>query len=419
MTKRIYAFLVLSVFLFTEIGSALALNIQSFKPQTRRNQGAGVLTSESLEKNEFTFGVGFNWNHNPLETGTPTNRSAGIVDDFITADLLLGYGFSSVLSVNVDVPVNLYHNIGPVLIPSRDKSGGDLGDISINLPITLLKASQSESRWGFAIVPFITLPSGELSTHFGDDTVTGGANLVGDKLIGDNRIYLNVGTKFRRKETIGANLGVNHELTYGLGYQRPLVKKWNLDVLGEVSGSTTYDDFFNQDTDVPVEATVALRKSYLEDSLSVTLGGGRGLSSGYGAPDVRVFTGISYSFKPKKREPEAVSVQPHVILFDFDKSKIKPVYMGTIDEIVAQWHKNTNRHINVLGHTDSIGSNGYNDKLSAKRANNVRKAIISKGVDKDHVSVSYYGENKPVASNADSLGREKNRRVEVIHVIVK
>jgi len=66
----------------------------------------------------------------------------------------------------------------------------------------------------------------------------------------------------------------------------------------------------------------------------------------------------------------------------------------------------------VAGHTDSVGSDAYNDKLSMRRASSVSKYLISKGISGDRLIARGYGETRPIADNNTALGRAKNRRTE-------
>ncbi len=67
----------------------------------------------------------------------------------------------------------------------------------------------------------------------------------------------------------------------------------------------------------------------------------------------------------------------------------------------------------AVGHTDSVGSDAYNQKLSVKRADAVKAYLVSKGIEKNRVYTEGKGEKQPVADNNTSAGRSKNRRVEI------
>ena len=67
----------------------------------------------------------------------------------------------------------------------------------------------------------------------------------------------------------------------------------------------------------------------------------------------------------------------------------------------------------AIGHTDSIGADAYNQKLSVRRAESVKSYLVSKGVEPNRIYTEGKGEKQPVASNKTADGRQKNRRVEI------
>lgn len=102
------------------------------------------------------------------------------------------------------------------------------------------------------------------------------------------------------------------------------------------------------------------------------------------------------------------------ILFETGKDVILPGAMATIDRLVEFLKKYPNRNVLIEGHTDSVGSETYNLGLSQRRADAVRTALISRGIDPNRITTKGYGESRPVASNATQAGRQQNRRVEII-----
>jgi OmpA-OmpF porin, OOP family len=101
------------------------------------------------------------------------------------------------------------------------------------------------------------------------------------------------------------------------------------------------------------------------------------------------------------------------VLFDFDKAILKNEGKAKLDDLAAKV-KNINLEVVIaIGHTDSIGSDAYNQKLSVRRAESVKAYLVSKGVEPNRVYTEGKGEKQPVASNKTKDGRAKNRRVEI------
>ena len=98
--------------------------------------------------------------------------------------------------------------------------------------------------------------------------------------------------------------------------------------------------------------------------------------------------------------------------FDFDKSNVKPEYYDLLNNI-KEFVEQNNYEITIVGHTDSIGSNAYNFKLSRRRAEAVKAKLIEFGLPEDRiVGIEAKGEEYPVATNETPEGRLQNRRVE-------
>src|SRR5262247_112877 len=120
---------------------------------------------------------------------------------------------------------------------------------------------------------------------------------------------------------------------------------------------------------------------------------------------------------PPPPPPPAPKVERTIILddvlFDFDKSTIKPEAAQILDRLVAFMNENKDKRVALSGHTDSIGTEAYNLKLSDRRWMSVRDYVVKKGVESGRVSGQGFGESKPIASNATAEGRAKNRRVEI------
>jgi outer membrane protein OmpA-like peptidoglycan-associated protein len=100
------------------------------------------------------------------------------------------------------------------------------------------------------------------------------------------------------------------------------------------------------------------------------------------------------------------------IYFDTGKATIRPESYHVLDDAVRVLNANPKVIVEIAGHTDSVGSDSYNMRLSDARANSVRTYLISKGIAPNRLIARGYGETSPVASNATRDGRQMNRRIE-------
>ncbi len=104
---------------------------------------------------------------------------------------------------------------------------------------------------------------------------------------------------------------------------------------------------------------------------------------------------------------------PSEVTFAVDSSNISPEFRSTLDQVAATLGEYEKTYVDVLGHTDSTGSDSYNQALSERRASSVAGYLGSHGVNQARLATKGYGESQPKASNLDAAGRAINRRVEI------
>lgn len=102
------------------------------------------------------------------------------------------------------------------------------------------------------------------------------------------------------------------------------------------------------------------------------------------------------------------------VLFDTAQATLKPGAYGTIDRLASALKEDPERKVLIEGHTDSVGSDDYNQALSERRAASVQAALFERGVASSQVTTAGKGKTMPVASNDTPGGRQQNRRVEMI-----
>jgi outer membrane protein OmpA-like peptidoglycan-associated protein len=120
-------------------------------------------------------------------------------------------------------------------------------------------------------------------------------------------------------------------------------------------------------------------------------------------------TGVRIS----RTDNNIILTMPGNITFDFGSANLKSEFYEVLNSVAIVMEEYARTYIDVYGHTDSIGSHNYNNKLSKRRARCVAEYLVAQGCNGQRFSIRGFGETKPIASNADKSGRARNRRVEI------
>jgi outer membrane protein OmpA-like peptidoglycan-associated protein len=120
------------------------------------------------------------------------------------------------------------------------------------------------------------------------------------------------------------------------------------------------------------------------------------------------------SVKPEPVQAEVITLSDaDDVLFAFNSSDLTPSMQSKLDSVMGKLEDPGVASIKVIGHTDSVGSDEYNQELSQKRASSVAEYLLSQGVTPSKVTSEGKGESEPVADNETEEGRAQNRRVEL------
>ncbi|AWY43181.1 OmpA family protein [Pseudomonas putida] len=143
-------------------------------------------------------------------------------------------------------------------------------------------------------------------------------------------------------------------------------------------------------------------------------------------PDTPANTPVDHRGCPLPQYPASVKAEPEPVqsevitlsdagdvLFAFNQSDLTPTAKSQLDSIMGKLEDASVVSIKVVGHTDSVGSDAYNQGLSERRASSVAQYLLSQGVAPAKLTSEGKGESEPVADNATDEGRAKNRRVEL------
>jgi len=104
---------------------------------------------------------------------------------------------------------------------------------------------------------------------------------------------------------------------------------------------------------------------------------------------------------------------PSGITFAYDSANVQPQFQRTLDQVADTLSQYNQTYVDVYGHTDSTGSDAYNQTLSERRARSVADYLSGHGVQAARIGTRGYGKTQPIASNDTDAGRAANRRVEV------
>ncbi len=182
----------------------------------------------------------------------------------------------------------------------------------------------------------------------------------------------------------------------GLSFQT----KWNVNFdLGVQAEHTLTDKFDNL-----VEKDIFL-DSYLQPYLGVGYTFGKKKDTGDENEDknlLRNKISMNRSFTHQE------------VQFDFDSDTLTPSAKAVLDKVADAMKKNTLVKFEIQGHTDNVGAESYNDDLSLRRAESVKKYMMEKGIAAERLQTIGYGSHRPIASNDTDEGRQMNRRIQFI-----
>ncbi|OGQ04091.1 MAG: hypothetical protein A2W61_06545 [Deltaproteobacteria bacterium RIFCSPLOWO2_01_44_7] len=395
--------------------------------------------SQGLYQWGYNIGLNANYGYQPAEvvpsSGTST-RIAGVIDDLFVSHLTGALGVLDWLNVGIDVPVVLYESFFNFINPDasqcnlttpcpKQKKSFKIGDILFATKVRILDSDRLPV--GLSVQPFVMFPTGSGYYTTGYGQTSGGAKIIFDANIKD-RVYLglNVGyqiLKERRYAPDTANAKVNDKLLFAAGAQVPFGK--NFAAMADIFGETLVESPFKHKVQTPMEFMGGVRYSpgHIK-RWSFTAAGGSGFTKGYGSPAWRGMVQVNYrKSKVVGLEDETpVSVEApfeekiiitQKIHFEFNRWNIRPISFPILDDVVEVLKRNPQiKKVRIEGHTDWIGSDAYNIRLSDRRAESVRTYLIQKGVESDRLISEGFGESRPVADNNTTEGRAKNRRTE-------
>lgn len=405
---------------FLIVPQAFALNVQTQRPYLPYHRAASLIESKPKPKDTLTLGLGVDYALHPFEFGSSLGNipRGSIVDHLWTLDFGVAYSPFSKLALGVNLPVHIGNSIFS-FTNINQHTVANFGDVTVSGLFNVFSPEELESGIGFAVMPYVSLPTGDGADFVGDTNLTGGFMFVADVLLfGNHYIGLNAGMRFRETENI-LNLQVGQEILYGAGYETTLWPSQNLGGFVQVAGSASLSEL--QEISSPFEILFGLNKTLLTDNvLKLALTSGFGVGSGYGTPDYRAMLSVNYDrvFERREKPPEPVRIQKIekrlkelTIYYPTDGAQVDPFYDEKIAEIAQILKDNPDLGpLYILGHTDDIAGDAYNQRLSERRAKQAFASILKYGVDTNKIVYRAFGEKYPVVPNDLDEQRALNRR---------
>lgn len=405
---------------------------------------------------------------NMTDPGGDRDRVGALVGTRVGGSLTASLGLFDWINLTVDLPLVLYQDRPDSLAGVQGNLQG-LNRFGMGAPRLIPKLRllrQADHGVSLALLPTVSFPQANQGHYFGDRGWGFSPSLALSRAFKYLRVSMDAGVRIREDQTL-LNLEISDELfaRAGVGltfadFGLPPIQ-WDL----AMSMATALRDPLSQDYHDHVELLSGLRYD-IGEHVVVFAGGGVGVERGFGTPDWRVFGGLRFTGALSRDEPPArlappqivqvtpccrepapeapvdpiaqliapgpepaaralapamvqTSTQPprleEVVFFAYGRAEVRPQFAGLLAEAartaLAFPELGT---IRIVGHTDHRGPDVFNDGLSKRRAEAVKRFLLAMGVPEARLEIRYHGEAQPMARNDMPEGRLLNRRVEVV-----
>ncbi len=430
---RIFTTLSAALISLSAQANVVGTDAQNFNPVTDGLDFVTVHSSETLNPGILNLGLFLNYGVNTLPYFQPNAVSRTHVNDTLTGlDLNFGVG----LTKNWDMGFSFPHIIAQSVDGNLEQGYfAKKGNTEVRF--------NTKYRWfgnddgGFATIFSMNFDRIENNPYTG----LGAGPTFNFEFAYDRAISklaaaaINLGYRLRNSGDPVVSIPISPFEDQFIGSLAASYLWNNVRLISEIFGS-----FPAHQTDESTDRTQSSLELLLGTKYNVThelawhAGVGTELSHGTSTPDWRIYTGVNYTMGPlwgKDRARIYAKGTPEVeedledtpeaeevfvvegITFEFDSFALTPLSQEVLKRLAEYLKKPpTLKQMVIQGHTDSIGPEEYNQRLSENRAKSVMEFLISQGIAKEKLSSVGYGETRPIADNGNYQGRQKNRRVE-------
>lgn len=423
--------------------NVVGADTQNFNPITNGLDFVTVHSSETLQPGLINFGLFLNYAVNSLPNYENVNTSSrtNFSDTLLSADMNFGVGLGPNWDIGASVPLLLSQTVDSDVNAFRGEfASTGMTEFRFNTKYRLYGGLDS----GIAAVASVNFNQIQDNPFAGDNPgPTYNLELAADTTLGRYALGANIGYRIRNPGEPLANIPVDpfgdqFIASTAVSY---LLQDYDIKMIGELFGSVPVEKSeFASDRDLSTLEALAGMKMDVTPSLAWHLGGGTKVIHGTSSPDWRVYTGINWVIGPLWAKPKEVivrvdksaldSMSPDAdpysgkpqkeekfiardVLFNFNSDEVDEQFLQSLRRLVDYLQRPPGFKMLVIeGHTDSVGGQDYNQKLSKRRADSVREALISVGLSQNKVQGVGFGESKPISDNGNYQGRAMNRRVE-------
>lgn len=436
MMNRFY-FLCFFLFSTHAYANVVGVDSQNFNPTSNGIDFVTVQSSETLQPGILNFGLFFNYAINTLPNyqNITTQTRDEPRDELISMDLSFGLGLMKDWDIGITVPQVLSQDVDENSTVFRGQfENTGVTEIRFNTKYRFFGDSQGGLATILSANWFLIENYPFTGTNPGP---TFNIELAYDFSLGDFNLGTNIGYRLRNQGDPVAGIPVEpypDEYLFSIAGSY-LVSSIDTKFIAEIfSSMPTKEVQFTSDRELSSAEFLLGAKWDIRNDLAFHIGGGTELYQGSSSPDWRIYTGINWAIGPLfgrayEDQPDLKFIEyaefdaPQAnetfiakdVLFEFNSTNVSQGFKDTLKRLASYLEQGGGfTSLTITGHTDSVGSLAYNDKLSVKRGLSVRKELIKYLSKENHgkVRAKGKGERQPIADNGNFQGRALNRRVE-------
>jgi outer membrane protein OmpA-like peptidoglycan-associated protein len=394
-----------------------------------------VQSSETLKPGIVNFGLFFNYAVNtlPYFEANPQNRST-FNDSLLASEFNMGVGIINNWDMGISFPAVLSQSVANTSAAGGQFNAYGSTEVRPNTKVRLI----GDDSQGIAVIGSVNFNRIQNNPYTG---INGGPTynleVAGDNTFGPFAVGLNLGYRFRNpgEQLPGVPIApIQNQVIYSAAANY-LLKQTDTKIILEIFGSQAADTTNTDQTRTQnsLEADIGFKHDFTTH-IAFLAGFGSEISHAIASPDWRVYTGLNWTIGPFWGQKEGLqqNVQPiadakivqvvkkrdkfvaHDILFEFNSDVLTGDFDKTLTTLVEFLHQPPEfTRVLVEGHTDSVGSEEYNQALSQRRADAIKNYLVTKfHLPQQKVEAQGFGSSHPIADNGNYQGRRENRRVE-------